>query len=432
MSKMIKKEKTAADCYRHLAKTAKRFHYEFQLPAVRPGEPAIAFFVGNHSSGKSTYINYLMEGAAVQDTGVAPTDDGFTVLKHAEEERDVVGPAALSELGPEFARLGNLGPKFLERLRVRYRNRPMLLKTILIDSPGMLDATERKIAREYDFFSALSIFAEAASMIIVLFDPEKPGTTGETIDALSGPLADKVTKLHIVMNRCDQLSGVYDYGRAYGSLCWNLAHAMQIKDLPKIYPCRVPTGKDGSGQIDTAFMDAARDEMSFKIKNAAESRASTVVESARNDLNRLLMQIRMVVNLGKPCFRLRLAVFAVALAVMSFLGFRAWPALPGAEGQVKVLLVALVVVVVSTVTAAFVSKGLLRMLRPWLSFTLDSRFESEYHDEFVRANREDLRQYWEQVRPKVKVLLASGWKNMPSCGYFARRRVIKAISRLSD
>jgi ribosome biogenesis GTPase A len=31
--------------------------------------------VGNHSSGKSSFINYLL-GRKIQTTGVAPTDDG--------------------------------------------------------------------------------------------------------------------------------------------------------------------------------------------------------------------------------------------------------------------------------------------------------------------------------------------------------------------
>ena len=60
----------------------------------RPDEGEIAgaptvLFLGNHSSGKSTFINHLL-GAPVQKTGLAPTDDAFTVLSFggAEEERE--------------------------------------------------------------------------------------------------------------------------------------------------------------------------------------------------------------------------------------------------------------------------------------------------------------------------------------------------------
>lgn len=40
--------------------------------------------VGNHSSGKSSFINYVL-GRTVQTAGVAPTDDCFTIIAPNEE-----------------------------------------------------------------------------------------------------------------------------------------------------------------------------------------------------------------------------------------------------------------------------------------------------------------------------------------------------------
>ncbi len=37
------------------------------------------FLLGNHSSGKSSFINYCL-GRNIQKAGVAPTDDSFTVI----------------------------------------------------------------------------------------------------------------------------------------------------------------------------------------------------------------------------------------------------------------------------------------------------------------------------------------------------------------
>ena len=39
----------------------------------------LVLLLGNHSSGKSSFINHLI-GQKVQRTGAAPCDDGFTVI----------------------------------------------------------------------------------------------------------------------------------------------------------------------------------------------------------------------------------------------------------------------------------------------------------------------------------------------------------------
>jgi GTPase SAR1 family protein len=48
--------------------------------------------VGNHSSGKSSFINYVL-GRKIQTAGVAPTDDAFTIIAPGPEDRDQDGPA---------------------------------------------------------------------------------------------------------------------------------------------------------------------------------------------------------------------------------------------------------------------------------------------------------------------------------------------------
>ena len=57
----------------------------------RPYLPFV-FCLGNHSSGKSTFINHVL-GREVQKTGVAPTDDGFTVIAPSQngDDMDQVG-----------------------------------------------------------------------------------------------------------------------------------------------------------------------------------------------------------------------------------------------------------------------------------------------------------------------------------------------------
>jgi hypothetical protein len=58
---------------------------------ARPPMPLV-FLLGNHSSGKSTFVNYL-HGRKIQTTGVAPTDDAFTIIAPGRKDSDQDGPA---------------------------------------------------------------------------------------------------------------------------------------------------------------------------------------------------------------------------------------------------------------------------------------------------------------------------------------------------
>ena len=78
--------------YKAFKSTAERYRYTFQRPCITVGGKPNVIFLGNHSSGKSTVINNLLGDPPVQDTGVAPTDDCFTVIRYGETEQDYFGP----------------------------------------------------------------------------------------------------------------------------------------------------------------------------------------------------------------------------------------------------------------------------------------------------------------------------------------------------
>ena len=232
--------------------------------------------LGNHSSGKSSFINYVL-GRQVQATGVAPTDDGFTVIKPGAEDIDRDGASFISDPTMGFAPLRSFGPSFISHFKLKVRDGLSLDQIMLIDSPGMIDSpaklptmplgadpvaetgrlrpagatSPRSQERGYDFLgvtrwlarsesaggqtapeprlpplrrlglphalcrrapvgprlastAAGAAQAEHADVILLFFDPDKPGTTGETLQCLTSSLRGTEHKLHIVMNKVDQ------------------------------------------------------------------------------------------------------------------------------------------------------------------------------------------------------------------------------------
>lgn len=67
--------------------------------------------------------------------------------------------------------------------------------------PGELGRRGSDSTRGYDFEGVVKWFAERADVILLFFDPDKPGTTGETLSILTNSLPGMDHKLYIVLNK---------------------------------------------------------------------------------------------------------------------------------------------------------------------------------------------------------------------------------------
>ena len=420
---------------------ADRFCYTYRRSTVSPDSLPFVLFLGNHSSGKSSFINHLLGGAPVQDVGIAPTDDAFTFLVHGEDEREVVGPAALNMLPAELAALSDFGPELVQRIRVKVRNRDALKGVVLVDSPGMIDSSERSISRGYDFFGTIKFLAEIADIVLMMFDPDKPGTTGEAVEAMTGPLTGIFFKLRLIFNKCDRFASMYDYARAYGALCWNLAHALPIKDLPKIYNCYLPgRARDEGTSVDLRDFDAQREEIFGEIKSASARRADNIQMAVVKDLACMEMHIRMVLRVRRALAR-RLwagrAVFFGGVVLFLASGFLVANAfgvpLQEAHGWRNGFIFGLQSLGVLALSglaglalSAIMRYGLNRFLEQQIE-DLDSTFAVEFNRELSLGTRDDLRQYWELTRPVLAGLLRTRWRDLPIFAWGALRRLRRFV-----
>lgn len=244
--------------------------------------------VGNHSSGKSTFINHLI-GEPIQKTGMAPTDDCFTILSYDErrEERDghsIVGNPELA-----FGDLKQFGPDFLNHFRMRLVPSERLKNVTLIDTPGMIDASDPNAGRGYDFGGVVRSLASQADLVMVFFDPERPGTTTETLKVLTTLLGNIDHKLLLVMNKMDLFRSMRDFARTYGTLCWNLGKVINKKDMPQIYTTYVPVEGAAQPIMDLGDFEEARRELIQAIESAPGKRMENMLTQCSLYAERLLV-----------------------------------------------------------------------------------------------------------------------------------------------
>lgn len=161
---------------------------------------------------------------------------------------------------------------------------------MLVDSPGMIDppgaSTDRTDNdRGYDFKRVVQWLAERADVILVMFDPDKPGTTFETLDVLTSSLNGLSSKLLLILNKVDDFRTVHDFARAYGALCWNLSKVIPRKDLPFIYTMYVPQEQRENQSLPPSTASA---KPKRQASSNGDARAETDHGAAKPDVQQML------------------------------------------------------------------------------------------------------------------------------------------------
>jgi len=375
----------------------------------RPDEGEIAgaptvLFLGNHSSGKSTFINHLL-GASVQKTGLAPTDDAFTVLSFggSEEERD--GQAVVSTPTLPYGGLKSFGPQFLSHFKVKSRPVPILREVTLIDSPGMIDSPGEGSGRGFDFAGAVRWFAERADVVLVFFDPEKPGTTGETLQVFMRSLQGMDHKLLIVLNKMDRFESLADFARAYGALCWNLGKVIPRKDLPHIFTTFIPVEGAVPSKLPTQDFVTAREDLVKEIKRAPARRVDNLVTQLEEHAQRLLVHARVIDEAGRTLRGFRLKLWMILVVGVLFAGLAgAITIWAGVKWWISATVFGSAALLAWA--GSFVISSLVRSESESLLSGLSGVFERLYARELlVRDRIDDLHALWDKVHPRVKTSL---------------------------
>ena len=279
----------------------------------------IVLIIGNYSSGKSTLINEII-GKEIQRTGQAPTDDAFTVItsEGGNKPPEVPGSTLLNDDKLPFAKFKKYGEKLTSHFCLRNINSPAFENMVIIDSPGMLDATTEK-DRGYDYMEVLGEFAKMADLIVLMFDPHKAGTIKETYSAIRNTLPEKSgeDRIIFVMSRIDECDSISDLVRSYGTLCWNMSQMTGRKDIPHIY---LTYSEEMAGDRAGDSWPQERTELIKKIHAAPNLRLNHILEDIDRQVNELQIVCEAMAEFNKRSRKLfrNVGKITAALAIGLF------------------------------------------------------------------------------------------------------------------
>ena len=333
-----------------------------------------------------------------------------------------------------FTGLDRFGPAFLSRLKLKLLNLDLLRKMTLVDSPGMIDAATTAQERGYDFMSAVRTFGESADLILFFLDPEKPGTTGETISAFTQGLSGLENKTLILMNKADIFSSIRDFARDYGALCWNLSRVIQTKDMPEVYTTYVPgadqLSSNGNDSLSLTGFDEAREEVVHHINSAMNRRVDNVISTLKEQAERLDMHVRVcwdvkrsVLMARSVCTMITFTIFGVTAALGAL--FR-----NSENFQLPLIIVCAGLLL--TILWWAISRFVVQRIGKNKVDGIEGAYRRIYERDFTLGQRDDLRARWAAVRgPLEKSLAVMGVESVPARSPTGNRRY-RRLQKLID
>ena len=210
---------------------------DFHSPSMTDpdfGAKPMVLLVGQYSTGKTTFIKYLLEsdfpGIRI---GPEPTTDSFITVMHGERDQVIPGNALIVDPRKQFRTLSSFGNAFLNRFYCSEMSNPVLESITIVDTPGILSGEKQSVARGYDFTEILRWFAERCDRIILLFDAHKLDISDEFQRGIE-VLREYDEKIRIVLNKADKVT-TQQLMRVYGALMWSLGKVINTPEVARVY-----------------------------------------------------------------------------------------------------------------------------------------------------------------------------------------------------
>lgn len=254
-----------------------------KLSLLVPRKKISILLIGNHSAGKSSFINWYLD-EHIQKTGVAIETQGFTVVTSGKKRESLTGNATL-HLYPHFNKLVTDVPNVLEHLTTEVSTSKAKKFSLvnLIDSPGLVDG---EMKYPFDINKSILWWANLVDLVFVFFDPIGQALCKRTLDICEemSNLGHR-EKMRFYLSKADEAGHEADRQRVMMQVVQELCKRPSLNthsfDMPTIY---VPT------------LNSNRSKCVNQIDLVCKEIESTINLTIQNTLNQLQLDSVLLNN----------------------------------------------------------------------------------------------------------------------------------------
>eukprot|EP00878_Enallax_costatus_P020822 GHUV01022023.1.p1 GENE.GHUV01022023.1~~GHUV01022023.1.p1 ORF type:complete len:290 (+),score=59.12 GHUV01022023.1:990-1859(+) len=219
----------------------------------KPRKKISVMIVGNHSAGKSSFINWYI-GERVVKTGVAIETRGFILCTSGRKRETLTGDATIRYFDylEDFGQFEGLLPNLFTEISTSKEQSFSCVD--FVDTPGLVDGDMKY---PFNVKDSIMWMADHVDLILVFFDPIGQATckrTMEVVEQLNH--THHLEKIHYFMSKADEVIDERDRQRVLIQITQNLATRIRNShafNLPTFYlpheddgglPCNIPNAID--------------------------------------------------------------------------------------------------------------------------------------------------------------------------------------------
>lgn len=251
------------------------------LPCIPPRRKINVMIIGNHSAGKSSYINWYV-GETVLKAAVAVETQFFTFCTSGKKRETLKGQATLQLFDELQHDLHAVSPTIFNALQTEVstsKERCFNLLT-LIDTPGLVDGSF-----EYPFpvEEVIDAIADHCDLIYIFFDPHGQALCDRTMNVIERLNKEHAEKMRYFLSKADMVQQERDRQKVVVQITQNLSSRIRNKhafELPSLY---IPDkAAPGFNKIDNA------------LDQTCEEMEQTVNASVQNNLDKLEADCKLI------------------------------------------------------------------------------------------------------------------------------------------
>ncbi|XP_049907756.1 uncharacterized protein si:dkey-98f17.5 [Epinephelus moara] len=254
-----------------------------------PRKKIIVMIMGNHSAGKSSFINWYVE-EHIQKTGVAIETQGFTFITSGRKRESLTGNATL-HLYPHFRPLLEFkGVTDYLCAEISTSKQKKFSLVTFVDTPGLVDGD---MVYPFDVNSAITWMGEQADLIFVFFDPMGQALCKRTLNIVEKLNEKCRDKLFFYLSKADEAGRETDRQRVMMQIVQELCRRPGLNkcgfEMPTIYipnpqrPSRCENQIDGVCQTIEKTINQAVQKTLDQLEKDCDLICSTISSRLEKD-----------------------------------------------------------------------------------------------------------------------------------------------------